>query len=227
MSVLPADASVRDVPESGRPSSAPPEAGVVDLRFRALIGEAGWTRLPPAVQRRFSKRLGDGEAVVYTGHVIETRLSPAGRVLAFLARAIGAPLPLEDGMTGPAVVTVTENGPFGGQSWVRCYARGGRFPQVIRSSKCFGGPTGLEEHVGCGIGMALRASEEGGTLVFRSAGYFLAIGRFRVAIPRLMAPGTVEVAHRDEGGGWFRFSLAVRHPRLGVLISQTARFRDA
>jgi len=226
MSTRSARVLVRTGGDDERPPPAPREGGV-DPRFRALVGEAAWGRLPPAVQRRFSKPLARGEAKVYVGEVVETRLSRAGRWLAFLARAIGAPLPLDDGMTGPAVVTVTENGPRGGQTWVRCYAGDGRFPQIICSSKCFAGPTGLEEHVGCGIGMALRASEKDGALVFRSVGYFIAIGGARLALPRQIEPGVVEVEHRDEGEGWFRFSLALRHPRLGVLISQTARFRDA
>ena len=57
------------------------------------LGEVAWARLPEAVQRRFSKRLADGETVVYQGSVGTTELSRAGRVLAFLLRAIGGPLP--------------------------------------------------------------------------------------------------------------------------------------
>jgi hypothetical protein len=209
----------------GRPPFQP-DQGVIDLRFRALVGEAGWARLPPAVQRRFSKRIAPGEAVVYAGEVIETRLSRAGRVLAFHARAIGSPLPLVDGMTGAAVVTVMENGRFGGQSWTRCYAQSGRTPQVIQSAKCFAGPTGLEEHVGHGVGMALQVSEEAGALAFRSVRFFLRVGRARVPVPRFLEPGAMEIVHRDEGGGRFLFTLVLRHPWLGLLISQTARFRD-
>jgi hypothetical protein len=34
-----------------------------DLRFRALVPEADWGRLPLPIRRRFSKRLADGEIV--------------------------------------------------------------------------------------------------------------------------------------------------------------------
>lgn len=203
------------------------DGGVVDLRFRALVGETGWSRLPAAVQWRFSKRLAPRAVLLYSGEVLETRLSRAGKLLSFLARAIGAPLPLDDGMTGGATVAVMENPGLGGQSWTRTYARAGQFPQVIHSAKCFSGPTGLEEHVGCGIGMSLAVAEEEGALVFRSVRYFLAVGRARVPIPRRLEPGAMEIVHRDEGGGAFLFTLALRHPRLGVLVRQTARFRDA
>ncbi|HEX2841712.1 DUF4166 domain-containing protein [Hyphomicrobium sp.] len=199
---------------------------VVDLRFRALVGEEGWSRLPPAVQRRFSKRLGPRTVLVYPGEVLETRLSRIGWLLAFLARAIGAPLPLEDGMTGGATVAVMENGGLGGQSWTRTYARSGRFPQVVHSAKCFAGPTGLEEHVGRGFGMSLRVREEAGALVFSSVRYFFSLGSMRLCLPRILEPGTMTVVHRDEGDGAFVFSLELRHRVFGVLVQQTARFRD-
>jgi hypothetical protein len=228
MVALPADAD--DLPRAAPRREGSPHGShnedVVDLRFRALVGEAGWSRLPPAVQRRFSKRLVPGTVVLYAGEVLETRLSRMGMLLSFLARAIGAPLPLDNGMTGGAVVAVMENAALGGQSWTRAYARAGGFPQVIHSAKCFAGPTGLEEHVGCGIGMSLAVSEEDGALVFRSVRYFLAVGRRRIAIPRLLEPGAMEIVHRDEGNGAFLFTLELRHRRLGVLIRQEARFRD-
>lgn len=203
------------------------DASIVDLRFRALVGEGGWSRLPLAVQRRFSKRLAPGMVLLYAGEVIETRLSRAGRLLSFLARAIGAPLPLEGGMSGGASVAVMENPGLGGQSWTRTYARAGHFPQTIHSVKCFAGPTGLEEHVGRGIGMSLSVAEEEGALVFRSVRYFLAAGKLRIPFPRLFEPGDMEIRHRDEGGGAFLFTLRLNHRWLGLMVSQTVRFRDA
>ena len=208
------------------PEAHETDSGVVDLRFRSLVGEAGWERLPAAVQRRFSKRLAPGVVLLYSGEVVETRLSRLGKLLSFLARAIGAPLPLDDGMTGGATVAVMENTGLGGQSWTRTYARAGKFPQVIHSAKCFSGPTGLEEHVGRGIGMSLSVTEEDGALAFRSVRYFLALGRVRVSIPRLLEPGDMEVVHKDEGNGAFLFTLQLRHRYFGDLIRQTARFRD-
>ena len=49
-----------------------------DLRFRALMREDDWASLPPAIRRRFSKRLAGGESVVYGGEVLETWMSRAG-----------------------------------------------------------------------------------------------------------------------------------------------------
>jgi hypothetical protein len=209
------------------PVVTPPLApSVSDLRFRALVGEAAWAELPEAVRCRFSKCLAPDESLIYRGNVVATELSRAGRVLSFLTRAIGAPLPLTDGATGPALVIVTEDARLGGQSWLRIYTRPGRFPQAIHSAKRFRGPTGLEEYVGCGIGMSLRVTVESGALIFRSAAYFLALGRWRLLMPRALHPGRMQIEHRDEGNGSFAFSLEIWHPLFGRLVHQLAIFRD-
>jgi hypothetical protein len=59
-----------------------------------------------------------------------------------------------------AVVTVTEDAQAGGQFWTRMYNRAHGFPQVIHSSKRFAGPTGLEEYLGWGFGIALAVSAD-------------------------------------------------------------------
>ncbi len=203
-------------------------AAIADTRFRALVGEAAWQRLPPAVRRRFSKRLGPNETALYRGRVVATELSMAGRVLAFLARSIGAPLPLSNGATGAAVVAVTEDAAIGGQVWTRTYARSGRFPQVVHSAKRFRGPTGLEEYVGCGIGMELTVHVEDGALVFRSRRYFVEIGGWRVRVSRMLEPGQMQIVHREESAsGSFSFRLTLTHPVFGCMLHQLALFDDA
>lgn len=197
-----------------------------DDRYRRLLGEDAWSRLPRAVQRRFSRPHADGETTVYRGHVEETRLTLAGRVLAQAARIAGAPLPLDDGATGPAVVIVTEAPEMAGHLWTRVYARPGRLPQAIRSAKRFQGPTGLEEDLGHGLSMALTLAVEDGVLVFRSTGYDLSILGRRWRLPAWLSPGTCEIGHRDDGGGRFTFTLGLAHPLLGLIVSQTARFED-
>lgn len=209
------------------PDARAEAAQIEDIRFRTLLGEAAWALLPEAVRTRFSKHLAPDETIVYQGEVLATQLSSTGRMLSFLARAIGSPLPLSNGATGPALVVVSEDARLGGQCWLRIYTRPGRFPQAIHSAKRFRGPTGLEEYVGCGIGMALRVGVEEGALVFRSAGYFLALGAWRLALPRLLHPGAMRIEHRDLGGGSFAFSLELVHPLLGRLVYQLAHFRDA
>ena len=198
-----------------------------DVRFRGLLSPEDWGRLPIAVWRRFSKRLAGGKTVVYAGEVEESFHSRAGWWLAQLTRLIGGPLPTGTESRVPMIVTVTEDVASGGQVWTRIFERSNGFPQVIHSAKRFMGPTGLEEYIGCGIGMALRLSVEHEGLFFRSAGYFLCIGKLRLRLPDWLTPGELTVSHTDLGGGLFRFTLDVIHPRLGVLIRQSAVFAEA
>jgi hypothetical protein len=204
-----------------------PQPVLEDLRFRMLLPRADWEALPPPVRRRFSKRLGAGASVVYAGEVVRTRITRMGRLFAQAARLIGGPLPLFADTGVPAVVTVTEDRAGGGQVWTRMYARRGAFPQVIHSAKRFAGPTGLEEHVGCGIGMALRVAVEDGVLLFRSAGYFMALGQWRIALPRFATPGALTVTHAELGEGRFLFALDIVHPWFGHIIHQAAIFKEA
>lgn len=215
--------SLGSPPDSHQPAAA---VSLADLRFRTLVGEEAWAQLPEPVRRRFSKRMVPGEMLLYRGRVVATQLSLGGRILAFLARPIGSPLPLVNGATGAALVAVAEDGGREGQSWTRIYTRSGRFPKTIHSAKRFRGPTGLEEYVGCGVGMALQVTVEDAALVFRSDHYFIEIGRLRLHLPKVLEPGRMEITHREEGGGMFSFTLSLTHPALGALIHQLAYFCD-
>ena len=225
-----------------------------DLRFRALMSDEEWAALPAAIRRRFSKRLSGGRTAVYVGTVIETQMSRAGWWLAQAARLIGGPLPISRDAQVPSVVTVTEDVATRGQHWTRLYARRVGFPHIVHSSKRFAGPTGLEEYVGYGVGMALtihveahvpekgcpgldpgwepvfrkgHAPKQECALVFRAAHYFLQLGRRRLRLPAWASPGALAVTHTELGDGRFLFTLEIIHPRLGRLICQTAAFEEA
>jgi hypothetical protein len=203
----------------------PEELG--DLRFRTLLTAEQWQALPLASRKRFSKRLAGLESVVYKGEVVRTQMTLFGWCLAQATRVIGAPLPLSRDEHVPAIVTVTEDPATGGQFWSRHYNRHAGFPQVIHSSKRFCGPTGLEEYVGGGVGMALRIQVQGGALLFKSAHYFLALGKYRLRLPAWLTPGALTVTHRAIDEEYFEFVLDVVHPVFGKLIHQSAVFREA
>ena len=209
-----------------RPAVPQGESEIGDLRFRALVGEADWARLPEATRARFGKRISGSASVVYVGEVVECRFSRLGWLLAQLGRAIGGPLPLSRDADMPACVTVTEDPTFEGQFWTRIYGRRRGFPQVISSSKRFAGPTGLEEQIGGGLGIALRVEVDNGALHFLSDHYFLMLRGHRLRLPRFLAPGALRVSHIDCNNGLFAFVLALRHPWFGELLHQTAMFRE-
>jgi hypothetical protein len=203
------------------------DAALGDLRFRALLPDDDWHRLPPATRQRFSKRLADGSTAIYVGEVIEISFSRIGWWLAQIARLIGGPLPTSSDTHVPSIVTVTEDAATSGQIWTRIYARRNGFPQVIHSSKRFTEPTGLEEYLGFGFGMALRIVVDGEALLFRSAGYFVQAGGLKFALPAFLTPGALTVTHTDLGSGEFQFTLEIVHPRFGMLVRQMAVFREA
>jgi hypothetical protein len=207
--------------------SPKPGEALGDLRFRKLLCDDDWLSLPAPIRARFSKRMGPGDMTVYAGLVTAMRLSFAGRILVHLARLIGGPFPTTTYVGAASVVTVTEHAASSGQTWTRLYACHKARPQIIHSTKSFAGPTGLEEHVGGGIGMALDVRAEAGSLVFRSRHYFFRLGALRIALPQWATPGRLIVTHQEEGGGWFTFTLDVVHPLLGQLIHQAAKFRES
>lgn len=198
-----------------------------DMRFRQLLDRDVWSGLPAAIRRRFSKRLADGRTVIYVGRTTHMQMSRVGFLLAQAARLIGGPLPLSRDVDMPSVVTVTEDMATGGQIWTRVYAHRRGFPQVIHSSKRFAGPTGLEEHVGCGVGMTLTLSASETALTFKSDRYFVQLGGFRLVLPRWLAPGQLTIGHDEIDADRFAFTLNLEHPLLGQLIYQRAVFEEA
>jgi hypothetical protein len=210
-----------------RPSDRFGDADLDEGRFRALLPDADWAALPAAVRRRFSRQLAGGAPAVYVGTVVEGWTSRAGWLLAQALRLMGGPLPTGCQTGASAVVSVTEDEGSGGQIWTRAYGRRRGFPQVIHSAKRFCGPTRIEEHVGCGVGMTLSVAVEEGALVFRSQRYFVDFGRWRMHLPGWATPGALTVRHIEETSGRFTFSLEIVHPRLGPLLRQRAAFREA
>jgi hypothetical protein len=198
-----------------------------DLRFRSLLSATEWERLPAAIRRRFSKRLAGGATAIYTGAIDSMRASRTGRFLAQAFRLIGAPLPIHMDVGVPSIVSVTEDMATGGQIWTRLYAQRGGFPQIIQSSKRFAGPTGLEEYIGFGITMALKAKATETALIFESAGYSLKLGPWRIPLPAILSPGNVTVTHEEMTEETFRFTLLLAHPLLGLLIAQSGLFHEA
>lgn len=196
-----------------------PASSAPALDLAALVGEAGWRRLPAAVRRRFAT--GHGPAR-YDG-AMSLHCSPIGRVFAWLARTVGGPLAGMNADGVAAQVRVFGDG-AGGVVWQRDF--GGR--QLVRSTKALDANGRLVERTDGGLGMDLNVFESGGSLVFESRRFFLLVGprRWRLPVPSLLTPGTCRVTHTDLGGGRFRFSLAMTHPLWGRTFHQTGEFCD-
>lgn len=197
-----------------------PAASLLDLA--RLTGPAGWSRLSPAIRRRFATGHAD---VSYAGS-LSLRCSPVGRCMAWLTRVLNSPLVAVAQANVQARVRVFGNGE-GGVVWERhLHLSGHARPQVVRSTKQLGADGSLEERTDGGLSMKLDVVEEGGALVFRSRRYFMALGQFCLPIPAWLTPGVCRVEHRDEGPGQFRFTLEMVHPLWGRTFHQTGLFVD-
>ena len=206
-------------------SIAPRHADREPHGIEGLLGKAAWQRLPEAVRMRFSE---PAVAVDYVGEFEIVRASPLGRLIAWVCLLIGTPVVPRTGVHVPAVVRV---GPTKrGVAWNREY----RWPHsstcLVRSTKVIGSDGVLVEELPARLCMPLNVYEAAGALHFVSRGYYFSLGTrtdgrpLRLSLPTWASPGTTHVEHIDEGAGWFRFTMTVRHPSFGELFYQTGRF---
>ena len=199
-------------------ADAAPVAAPLDLA--ALVGPAGWARLPAAVRRRF----GGHADVTYLGR-LDLHCSPAGRVFAACGRLFGKPLAAVNARAVPATVRVHADG-RGGVVWERRFHCDPANDHLVRSTKELAADGRLRERVAGGLGMALEVFEDAGSLVFESRHFVLILGRFSLRLPALLAPGTCRVTHTDLGDGLFRFSLDMHHALWGHTFHQSGVFAD-
>ncbi|TDI88755.1 MAG: DUF4166 domain-containing protein [Chloroflexi bacterium] len=208
------------------PKTRPSPVEPIPPSFRSLLSAADWSKLPAAIQARFSRRFRAGQTVCYTTRVITTRVTRTGWLLAQAARLFGAPLPIHRG-DGPAVVTVTDHPGNFGQVWTRIYHVDKGFPQTISSVKRFTGNTGLEEYIGFGLSIELVVHVENNSLIFTGNAYYLSIGPWRMKIPTFLTPGKLTVVHTEADDDAFSFEMSLEHPLFGRLLHQLAQFEDA
>jgi len=193
--------------------------------LRDLLGEPAWQRLPAAVRERF----GDPSRTVdYVGRFDIVRANLAGRALAWLCQLLGTPVVPRTGRDVPAIVHVSPSGR--GVDWTREYCWPEPPPSLVRSTKVIAPDGSLVEELPAHLCMQLAVHEAAGALHFISRCYYFSLpiplrrDRLKLFLPRWLSPGTVHVEHRDEAGGWFRFTMTVTHPMLGELFYQTGRF---
>lgn len=202
-----------------------PQAGTLDLP--ALVGAAAWSRLPAAVQRRFSVAHDD---VTYEGQM-DLRCSLIGHIFALLARPLGGPLTRLNACAVPTKVRVFSNA-HGGVVWERAFHAGRPgLTCIVRSTKEVGLDGSLLERTEGGLSMSLDVFEEHSALVFRSRrfGLVLGLGRLgvlRLPVPTILTPGTCRVKHTDLGEGRFLFTLRMVHPLWGETFHQSGVFVD-
>jgi hypothetical protein len=197
-----------------------------DPTFRRLLGEAAWQRLNPNVRARFAVKPDAGQVFTFTGVMDVVRRSWFGWILGHICRFIGTPVTPRHGRDVPTVVHIYRSSRGDGIVWERRYGFSGRAPVVVSSTKRADPPDGLLECASRGFAMRLRLFERDGAIHFASTAYCINVGRWRLPLPHLLTPGDAHVVHRDEGNGWFRFTLSFRHRLFGETYFQQGRFHQ-
>lgn len=82
------------------------------------------------------------------------------------------------------------------------------------------------EYVGAGFGMKLLVFEKDGNLHFKSDGYFLDIGFFRIPLPDVLSPGNTYLTHVNEGSNQFRIRIDIDHKIFGKMFVQSGVFHE-
>jgi len=190
--------------------------------IEGLLGKVAWQRLPAAVRARFPH---PAVAVDYVGEFEIVRASLLGRLIAWFCLLLGTPVVPRTGEHVPAIVRVGPN--ERGVAWNREYRWPRNPANLVRSTKVVGADGTLVEELPARLCMPLDVFESAGVLHFVSRGYYFRLGASRLWLPHWLSPGTTHVEHEDEGAGWFRFTMTVRHPVFGELFYQTGRFCSA
>ena len=193
--------------------------------IRALVGEAGWQRLRPAIRERFGHAPKAGDTWLLRGVMSEVSASLIGRLMAWSSRLFGGPVTHLTGRGVPVDVHVYEDTVLGGTVWERRYDFGRPNRAIAKTTKRMDASGRLLECFGLGLGMELEVYEEHGALNFRSRRFYADVFGHRIRFPYLFSPGTLLVEHIDEGGGLFRFRMTVNHPIFGRVFFQDGIFR--
>jgi hypothetical protein len=203
------------------PPLAPPMArGRARHGLRGVLGAAAWSGLPAAVRERFDDAAGDA---LYAGAFDVVQASPLGHAFAWLGKLVGSPVAPRTGRAVEARVRVRPGAR--GIEWIREYRWADGRHDVVRSTKVVDETGALVERLPARLCMPLHAYVDDGVLHFVSRGYYFDLGLgLRLWLPDFFTPGVTHVEHVDLGRGWFRFTMAVTHPRFGPMFFQTGRF---
>ncbi len=209
---------------SPRPSTSSGRTDERLVNFAALVGEAGWARLPAAIRKRFAADQSYLGTKIYAGTMQVVHASFIGKIIALFCRLIGTPLAPYIGSNVPTEVRLYKK--RGGVCWERIYAFAGKAPVSVKSVKIPDAKRGLLECVGAGFGMTLNLYEQDRALHFVSTGFFWQAGPVRHPLPDLLSPGAAHVIHTELGGGFFRFTMAIRHKWFGETFFQDGVFSE-
>lgn len=192
--------------------------------FKKIMGSE-WHKLNPQIQQRFSVKTSSTKPLQFTGELTELSCSFFGKILAFICQAFipGALIPYNSNQCPVDIEVYTkDNSSFLYKK--RLYKIPNKKPIQFISYMTESDKGEVLEYVGCGIGMKLIVFEKNTDLHFKSDGYFIDIGFWRLPIPKLLSPGDIYLMHINEGENKFRISIEITHRWFGKMFTQKGQF---
>lgn len=189
--------------------------------LRSDLGEDAWSRLVPAIRRRFVAHTDRHRPLIYRGHMQWVYCSPAGALIGRLLRRFAI---LPDRCARDAAFEFIIAQRHGELAKQRRYAMGEQRPFLFNSR--FRGHPELHEEFSGGIRMRLGLQESNGALLFHDRGYAVRIGTRQLRLPRWLSVGRFELLHRNIDASRFQVIIRVAHPLLGTLFYQRGEFRQ-
>ena len=186
------------------------------------LGFGGWLRLNPALRAHWATV--DRAAQMLQGR-ISGRATPAGRVVAWLARLVGCPFGPVNCDDVPVTVRIRLGTDRLQLHWRRSYAMPGRRPLVVRSAM-YALPDGrFAEVFPGGLGVTLALDEAEGGLRFTSTGFVWRVLGRHVSIPRWLGPGRLSVVESCDADGAHAMALTLTHPWFGTIYRLSGTYR--
>jgi hypothetical protein len=194
--------------------------------FKKIMGKE-WLRLHPDIQNRFEKNPTPGKPLKYHGKLEELSCSFWGKILGHITKPFvqGALIPYT-AYEFPVDITVYTKLNCPHIFKERIYKIPGRKPIKFTSYMKESENGEVLECVGAGLGMKLILFEKDSDLHFKSDGYFLDIGIYRIPLPNIITPGYTYLTHVNEGENQFRIRIDIKHKILGKMFVQTGVFKQ-
>ncbi|NDE89809.1 MAG: DUF4166 domain-containing protein [Alphaproteobacteria bacterium] len=193
--------------------------------IKLALGEQ-WKNLSSKTQARFEQDPLYTEPKEYDGVMTEVRCSPLGKLFAYCAKLINAPLIPYCQTNVPIDVKVyKENGdPSIHKS--RVYYFTGRKPFQVHSYMALNRKNEFEEYVNSWLGMTMNVYAINGNLHFETTHYFIKIAEWRLPIPMIFSPGKAMIKHSDYGDDRFEVRIEMIHPWFGLMFLQEGIFKE-
>lgn len=194
--------------------------------FRSQV-KGGWNNVHPDIRDRMNQLLTSPTPTVFEGDGC-VRCSKIGYIFAHITKLFGSPLVWHQGENVKTTVTVapTKNG-------LRCWHRLFKFEdgteQMVQTTKVVDPKFGFLDVVGTEgekrLTTQMNVWAGNKSLYFESTAYWLRFKYFRLRVPALFTPGKLFAEHRDEGNGYFRYTIKFNHFLWGETFYQDGIFR--